>query len=39
MYVDPSKTIATPYRQGNELVFEQNVGQLNLMQLAVFSAK
>jgi len=25
MYVDPSKTIAAPYSQGNELVFGQNV--------------
>ena len=27
MYVDPSKTIAAPYSQGNELVFGQNAGQ------------
>ena len=27
MYVDPSKTIAAPYSQGNELVFGQNVEQ------------
>jgi len=27
MYVDPSKTIAEPYNQGNELVFGQNAGQ------------
>ena len=27
MYVDPSKTIAAPYNQGNELVFGQNAGQ------------
>ena len=27
MYVDPSKTIAAPYSQGNELVFGQNKGQ------------
>ena len=27
MYVDPSKTIAEPYSQGNELVFGQNAGQ------------
>ena len=27
MYADPSKTIAAPYSQGNELVFGQNAGQ------------
>ena len=27
MHVDSSKTIATPYSQGNELVFGQNTGQ------------
>ena len=27
MYVEPSKTIAAPYSQGNELVFEQNARQ------------
>ena len=27
MYVDPSKTIAAPYSQGNEFVFGQNAGQ------------
>ena len=27
MYVDPDKTIAAPYSQGNELVFGQNAGQ------------
>ena len=27
MYVDPSKTIAAPYSQGNELVFGENAGQ------------
>ena len=27
MYVDPSQTVATPYSQGNELVFGQNAGQ------------
>ena len=27
MYVDPNKTIAAPYSQGNELVFRQNAGQ------------
>ena len=27
VYVDPSKTIAAPYSQGNELVFGQNAGQ------------
>ena len=27
MYVDPGKTIAAPYSQGNELVFGQNAGQ------------
>ena len=27
MYIDPSKTISAPYRQGNELVFGQNSGQ------------
>ena len=26
-YVDPNKTIVTPYSQGNELVFGQNAGQ------------
>ena len=26
-YVDPNKTIAAPYCQGNELVFGQNAGQ------------
>ena len=27
IYVDPNKTIAAPYCQGNELVFGQNAGQ------------
>ena len=27
MYADPSKTIAAPYSQDNELVFGQNAGQ------------
>lgn len=27
IYVDPKKTIAAPYSQGNELVFGQNAGQ------------
>ena len=27
IYVDPNKTIAAPYSQGNELVFGQNAGQ------------
>ena len=27
MYVDPSKTVAAPYSQGNELLIGQNVGQ------------
>ena len=27
MYIDPGKTIAAPYSQGNELVFGQNAGQ------------
>ena len=27
MYVEPSKTIAAPYSEGNELVFGQNAGQ------------
>ena len=27
MYVDPNKTIAAPYSQGNELVFGQNAKQ------------
>ena len=27
VYVDPSKTIAAPYSQGNELVFGQNARQ------------
>ena len=26
-FVDPNKTIAAPYRQGNELLFGQNAGQ------------
>ena len=26
-YVEPTKTIAPPYSQGNELVFGQNMGQ------------
>ena len=27
VYVDPNKTIAAPYSQGNEFVFGQNAGQ------------
>ena len=27
IYVDPMKTIAAPYCQGNEIVFGQNAGQ------------
>ena len=27
IYVDPNKTIAAPYSQGNELAFGQNAGQ------------
>ncbi len=26
-YVDPNKTVAAPYSQGNELLFGQNAGQ------------
>ncbi len=29
-YVDPNKTIAAPYSQGNELLFGQNTGQQSI---------
>ena len=40
IYVDPNKTIAAPYSQGNELVFGQNAGQQCIaMQFMLFDLK